>query len=311
VNSSRNYLLLFLALTTLGGAVLAWNQHLEIIKLNGALLEQGLDAQRQQHEFEDKLAAARAASAQAAKNTAEAQSNDQRPRGQFGRFANMQAMMNDPKFAKLIALQQKAALDSSYAPLFKQLTQQLNLSPAQLAAFQNLLVQKQNAARDVITAARDQGLDPATDRAEISQLVTQSNAEIDQQIQTTLGPDAFAQYQSYEQTLPQRNTVNQVQLSLSYTSSPLTDQQAQQLIQVLASNSDKTYNPTGFRALNGGNATSPITDQDIALASSFLAQDQIAALQQEQQVQQAQAAIRAAARQNGAAAANGGQPAGR
>ena len=100
----------------------------------------------------------------------------------------MRAMMNDPNFVKYMELQQRSRLDSTYGPLFKQLTQQLNLSPAQLAAFQNLLVEKQSAARDAIVAARDQGLDPRADRGEINQLVTQSNAEIDQQIQATLGP---------------------------------------------------------------------------------------------------------------------------
>ncbi len=217
----------------------------------------------------------------------------------------------------------KAALDSSYAPLFKQLTQQLNLSPTQLAAFQNLLVQKQDAARDVITAARDQGLNPGTDRAAITQLIAQSNAEIDSQIQSTLGPDGYAQYQGYEQTLPQRNTVNQLQQSLSYTGTPLQDAQAQQLIQLLAANAPQNNNnPTNMRTLlNGNNATSRITDADITQAQGILSSTQVAALQQLQQQQQAQAElqrqIRAAAQQGSAAAPAGtaattvSQPAGR
>jgi hypothetical protein len=300
VNSPRNYLLAFLALTTLGGAVLAWNQHLEVIKLRTALEEKELDAQLQQREFDTKVAALRASAAASAKARAAAAQNsadDQRQRFRNGRFANMQALMNDPQFVKLMALQEKARLDSSYAPLFKQLTQQLNLSPAQLAAFQNLLVQKQDAARDVLAAARDQGLDLRTDRAEIGQLVTQSNTEIDNQIESTLGSDAYAQYQSYEQTLPQRNTVNQIQQSLSYTSSPLTDSQAQQLIQTLAANAPPTHNnnPTSIRALTVGtnNLTSPITPAAIAAAQTFLSPSQIAALVNQQAVQQASAAISA------------------
>jgi len=259
VTSLRNYLLFFLALATLGGAILAWNQHLEIIKLNAALQEKDLDAQLHQHEFESKLATAQAkASAKAAKHADEASqdsSDDQRPRGRFG---NMRAMMNDPDFVKIMALQQKARLDSSYGPLFKQLTQQFNLSPAQLAAFQNLLAEKQNAARDAIAAARDQGV---TDRAEIGALVGQSNADIDQQIQATLGPGGYTQYQGYEQTLPERNTVNQIQQSLSYTNTPLTGQQAQELLQYLVDNnaSPNNSNPTSLRTLrDGGNPISLI-----------------------------------------------------
>jgi hypothetical protein len=306
VNSPRNYLLIFFVLATLGGAALAWNQHLELIKLRAELQEKDLDAQLHQHQLEGKLAALRAgASAKAAASADEAQQNP--GDDQNARFAAMRALRNNPEFLKLLALQQKAQLNNSYAPLFKQLAQQLNLSPAQIAAFQNLLVQKQDAARDVLSAARDQGLDPRTDRAAITQLMTQSNAEIDSQIQSTLGDAAFAQYQAYEQTLPQRNTVNQVAQSLSFTNSPLSDSQAQQLIQVMADNSNQnTFNPTSFRALlTGTTPSSPITDAEITQASSFLSPDQIAALQQEQQAQRAQAEIQRQLR----AAAQGTAPA--
>ena len=273
VTSPRNYLLLFLALTTLGGVILAWNQHLELIQLHAELEQKDLDAQLHQHEFDTKLAAAQASAnklaAKRADEAAQNSSNDQRPRGRFG---NMQALMNDPKFVKLMALQQKAALNSSYAPLFKQLARQLALSPAQMDALQNLLVQKQIAARDVITAARDQGLDPRTDRAEIGQLVAQSNDEIDQQIQATLGPDGFAQYQNYEQTLPERNTVTLLQQMLSYTNTPIPDQDVQSIIDLLASDAPKSdSNPTNPRALFGGdNRTAPIPEADVAPIAKLL-----------------------------------------
>jgi hypothetical protein len=306
VTSSRNYLLVFLVLTTLGGAVLAWNQHLEIIKLNAALQEKDLDAQLHQREFDTKFAALQAkAHKNAAANdntTSQNPADDQRQRGGFG---NMRAQMNDPQFAQFMALQQKARLDSTYGPLFKQLTQQLNLSPAQLAAFQNLLTEKQNAARDVFAAARDQGLDPATDRAEIGQLVAQSNAEIDQQIQSTLGPDGFAQFQSYEQTLPERNTVNQIQQSLSYTSTPLTDAQYQQLLPwVIANAPPKASNPTSPRVLlGGGNPISLLPPTAFQNPPPFLYPSQIPALKPYIKSSGAQPA--------GAAPTTGSPPAGR
>ena len=259
MNSSRGYLLIFLALTTLGGAALAWKQHLEVIALRAALQAKDWEvqhAQQHQDDLESKLAALRA-SAKAATAAGQTPPDDQRPRG---RFANMQALMNDPKFAQLLDLQEKARLDSTYAPLFKQLAQQLGLTPAQIAAFQNLLVQKQDAARDVLTAARDQG----ADHAEINQLMAQSNAEIDSQIAATLGPDGFNQYQNFEQTLPERNTVNEIQNSLTYSGTPLTDQQVQQVIQILAADANKSYNPTSVRALNNPNLNSPITPAEMA-----------------------------------------------
>jgi hypothetical protein len=274
VNPTRSYLLIFLALTTLGGAALAWKQHLEVIALRAALQAKDWEvqhAQQHQDDLESKLAALRA-SAKAAATARPASADDQRPRGRFG---NMQALMNDPKFVQLMALQEKARLDSTYAPLFKQLAQQLGLTPAQIAAFQNLLVQKQDAARDVITAARDQG----ADRSEISQLMAQSNAEIDSQIAATLGPDGYSQYQNFEQTLPERNTVNEIQTSLGISGTPLTDQQVQQVIQILAADANKTFNPTSGRALNNPNINSPITPAEMAqIAGLGLSPQQISTI---------------------------------
>ncbi|HTB81643.1 MAG TPA: hypothetical protein VK717_12230 [Opitutaceae bacterium] len=322
----RSYLLAFFAITTFVLATMVWTQHLDLISLRDgdklsdaerdALQRKVLLAEKHQHELEDELAALRAKNAEKAladgEGAADSTSAPQNAgrRGQNGRFANMQALMNDPKFAKLLALQQKAQLDSRYAALFKQ----LGLSPAQVDAFKNLLLQKQNAARDVLTAARDQGLDPRTDRTTINQLIAQSNAEADSQIEAALGATAFQQYQSFEQTLPQRSTVNQLQQSLSYTGTPLQDTQAEQLVQLLASNASKTSNPTSLRALQGGGGPfgaqgAPITDQEITQAQGLLSQPQIAALQQIQQQQQAQAQmmqlLRSAAQQNRGAAPAG------
>ena len=326
MTSPRNYLLVFLALTTLGGAALAWRQHLQLVALRAdslssaerdALQKKILDAQKRQHELEDELAASRAsarAGAKAAANNAASQNSadDQRQRNQFGRFANMQARMNDPQFVKLMALQEKARLDSTYAPLFKQLTQQLNLSPDQLAAFQNLLTEKQNAARDVLIAARDQGLNPGTDRAEINQLMTQSIAEIDNQIQSSLGPDGFAQYQNYEHTLPERNTVSQLQQSLSYTSAPLTDSQAQQIINILAAHAPpSTTNPTSPRRLLGGENQPMLIPPDIvSQITPILSPSQIPALGPYIRPAASRPAA-AASPPAGAVPTTGGQPAGR
>src|SRR4051812_32869569 len=63
-----------------------------------------------------------------------------------GRFG---ALLANPEMQKLMAVQQKGALDSRYSSLFKQ----LNLSPADLEKFKNLLVEKQSAAMDVMAAA--------------------------------------------------------------------------------------------------------------------------------------------------------------
>ncbi|HZP59201.1 MAG TPA: hypothetical protein VFB27_02675, partial [Opitutaceae bacterium] len=275
----RNYLIGLFALTTVGLAAVAWTQYFDLIKLrNGDTLaaaersdwqKKVWAAEKRVHELEDEVDALRAQSgpkaaaddpASASGPAAPDATGPNRPgRGPNARFNNFQAMMNDPQFAKLMSLQQKGMLDSRYAPLFKDLA----LTPAQLDQFKNLLLEKQNAARDVLLSARDQGLSPRSDRDTINALIQQSNADIDNQIQSALGPQGYAQYQNYEQTLPQRNTVNQLEQSLSYTSTPLTDAQANQLVQILAAAAPQNGNNAngGLRSLfNGAGGTARITD---------------------------------------------------
>ena len=47
-------------------------------------------------------------------------------------------------------------------------------------------------------------------------------------LKAVLGDAGFNQMQNYEQTMPQRNVVNQLQQRLSYTDTPLSQAQADQ-----------------------------------------------------------------------------------
>ena len=221
---------------------------------------------------------------------------DQRPGNLFNRFNQM---MDNPEAQRLLAIQQKASLDSKYSALFRS----LHLTPDQLEKFKSLLVEKQNAVIDVMAAARAQGVTGAANRAELTQMIQSAQAEVDTTILNTLGAPAFSQYQNFEQTLPQRNTVGQLDARLSYTDQPLTPQQTDQLVQILASNSPapKAAAATGAVAATGvggrlggvfGTGNAPITDAAVAQAQSVLAPTQVQALQQLQQEQQAQAALR-------------------
>jgi RNA polymerase-binding transcription factor DksA len=198
--------------------------------------------------------------------------------------------MASPQFQRLMAIQQKGMLDGVYAPLFKA----LNLSPQQLEQFKNLMVQRQQAAMDAVQAAREQGINPRSDPAAFQQAVAQAQATVDSQIQATLGDAGYAQYQQYQATLPQRNTVNQLEQSLSYTATPLTGDQASQLVQILAQaapspgSASGQGNPMaalfpGGGPMGGGGAG--ITEQAVTLAQGVLSAPQLQALQQLQQQQ--------------------------
>src|SRR5579871_841179 len=116
-------------------------------------------------------------------------------------------MADNPEFQRLLAIQAKARISQTYGALFKS----LNLSPDQLAQFQTLLADKQQAMMDVMAAARDQGINPRTDPDGFKSLMSQAVSQADANIQQALGDAAYQQYQQYQQTLPERNVVNSLQ----------------------------------------------------------------------------------------------------
>jgi len=313
VKSNRNFFIAVLALFLVGSSVLALKQYQELIALraklsadNSADLQKRLaKAMDELKSLRDKMATSQTRKADgSADDSADANSGaggDQGGRRNRG-FDAFREAMNNPQFQKLMAMQAKAQLDSRFAPLFKELAQS-GLSPAQIDQFKNLLVQKQQAMVDAYQAAREQGINPRQDPAAFKQIVTDAQASIDQQIQSQLGPTAFSQFDSYQKTLPDRNVTTSLQQSLSYSSAPLTDDQANSLIQILAQNQPQKSNANngggggmmggggpggGMGMLMGGNQTATITNQAIQAAQGVLSQPQIDALVQMQQTQQAQ-----------------------
>ena len=223
-------------------------------------------------------------------------------------------MMDRPEAARLMALQQKAQVDSRYADLFKK----LGLPPDKLAQFKSLLADRLSAPIDVLAAASQQGINPIQDPQAFRQLVQGTQAEIDGKIQALLDPGAYTQYQDYVQTEPQRAVVNQLQQSLSYTDTPLTPAQADQLVQILAETAPARgagsaagatvayVNRTGGTAGGpvafamavpppdggGGAGASLVSNDAITRAESVLSTPQVQALQQIQQQQQAASQLR-------------------
>ena len=313
----KNGLLILLLLTTISGGVAAFRfygdlqrlrlEHAGLADAERAGLRQRLwAAEKLKNSLAAELASLRASPGRARAQDGPPAGDDgppgMGPRGDGfrGRGAAFAALRNDPEFVKLMTLQQKAGLDAHYAQLFKSLGQ--NLTPAQLDQFKNLLAEKQMAAMDVMTTAREQGLNPRDpdSREQIDQLMKQTQSQVDSQIQQTLSPSDFAQYQAYEQTMPERNTVNQLAQSLSYTGTPLQDSQLQQLIAVLAANAPASGQAgPGMGALLGRPAI--ITDADITAATPFLNPDQIKSMQQLQATQQAQRQMWQLMRNGGAA----------
>jgi hypothetical protein len=287
-----------------GVAALAWHQYRELINLraqladgdNATLKKQLADARKTIKSLQDRMLAMRGrrGGADVADSDGDNQAANEARRG--GRFGGFAAMAGNPEFQKLMSIQMKGRIVQTYGALFKS----LNLSPEQLSQFEGLLADKQQAMMDVMQAAREQGVSPRTDPDGFKNLVNQAVSQSDASIQQALGDAGFQQYQQYQQSLPERNTVNSLQQSLSYTQTPLTDDEANQLIGLLQQTQpQRAGNGTagtnnggdggpGIMSLINGGGTAKVTDEALTQASGVLSAPQISALQQIQQQQQAQ-----------------------
>ncbi|HZZ20889.1 MAG TPA: hypothetical protein VFE25_16055 [Opitutaceae bacterium] len=314
MNSNKNYLLVFLSLVVVGLALVIWSEYTQMVKLRAQLADIDSAALKRElasdkktiKSLEERLAAMRGRRG-GAEGPAEAGEGpgeggpDRRPGGRFGAFA---ALSGNPEFQKLLAIQMKGRLGATYGALFKS----LNLSPEQLSQFQGLLADKQQAMMDTMQAAREQGINPREDPDGFKALMTQAVAQTDQNIQQMLGDAGFQQYQQYQQTLPERNTVNSLQQSLSYTQTPLTDDESNAMVNLLAQTQPAragngtagattgTPGPNLMAMMNGG-GTAKVTADTIAQASTVLTAPQVSALEQIQQQQQAQQQIQQMMRQ--------------
>lgn len=201
-------------------------------------------------------------------------------------------LLNSPEVQQLMALQQKAGLDGRYAALFKR----LNLNPADLEKFKNLLVEKQAVIGDVMAAARSQGLRGSDSRDEIRVLVEDAQAQVDDSIRTTLGEAVYSQYKNFEATMPQRAVVDQLTRRLSYSPAPLTETQGEQLVQILATaggaptSGSRRSAPAGGLIGSAGRGVQ-ITNEAIVQAQGVLTPVQVSALESLKQEQQAGARL--------------------
>lgn len=341
MKSSKTYLVVILLCTTVGGAAFAWKQYQELIQLRAAAL--GTDeradlqkklwaAEKRAKDLADQLAALRnrGSGEEALVEGGDPTNPDNANRrnrgpggqgGQGGRGGDFLAALQKPEIQRLLATQQKAALDARYAGLFKS----LNLTPAQLDKFKNLLVEKQTSMMDVMTAAREQGINPRMDPKGFQTLMAGTQAEIDASIKAAIGDQAFDKYKNYDQTAPQRGTTDQLSQRLSYTGAPLTAEQSAAMLQILsqtapartgagtATGATVSANVTvvadgggrgggpGMNFMMGAGAgpttSTPITDATIAMAQGVLSAPQLDALKQLQTEQQAQQKIAEAMRQ--------------
>jgi hypothetical protein len=285
VHSPKNYLIALLALTTVGGAYLAWRQHGELEQLRTAAMNKGeratlqkrvWDLERNNKQLNDRLAAS-SRPGHSADPVAGGPPTDARAEGRPGRgTANslqqleaMRDLIAKPEFQALMSVQQKARVDALYAPLFKN----LNLTPEQTEKLKTILADRQTTLQDVASAAREQGIDPRRDPEGFKKLMESTQADINASIKSVLGVSGYSQFENYEKTLPQRNVVSQLQQRLSYTDTPLTSSQAEQLVQILAANTPARPAATSGNASQIQPPTPPLGGPDGGMMTFTRGQD--------------------------------------
>jgi hypothetical protein len=194
------------------------------------------------------------------------------------RFATRMAeLMKDPDFAEAWKIQQAARIDERYGALFKQ----LNLAPDKLAALKALLVERENAGREVFASAAASGLDPRKqeNREQLRKLSEDLRNEVNANIKATVGDTTYAALDAYQATGPQRNAVKDFAETLSYSGAPLSSAQSEQLTKILT----ETGKKSGRDVL--------VTEATITRATGVLSSTQVEALKQLQTEQQAQIVV--------------------
>ncbi len=338
----KNVLLLVLGVGCIAAGGLAWQQRLELTRLRAGAEHGGgqadrdatiVDLQRRNRDLMTALAAVRAeekialasgsetpravsgalAGASALPTVVNGKPTDGAPGGKRDEDLELlSALADTPEFQKLLAVQQRGKMEEKYSGLFKR----LQLAPDDLARVQRLLTDRESAFGDALLAARAQGLDGKQARQVASDVARASQKEITASLRTALGLEGFNQLQNFERTAPQRETVGQLAQRLSYTTAPLSEQQQNQLVRVLASGEPKTdangavvLNKNGTAktqpaasvgslpgtvsgfGLGASTGTTLISNNVVTSAQSFLSPAQVSALQRLQQEQQAQQSI--------------------
>jgi acyl-CoA synthetase (AMP-forming)/AMP-acid ligase II len=285
---AKNYVIAFLACTTLGAAALVVqtrqqladvrdNPSLEIKRSDIIVAAAPAPLSVTPPVLPAALPDAPVADDPAAERLEPGQGRGQRGGGQFS--AQMAELMQDPEFAAAMKLEQEARLDARYGALFKQ----LNLPPAQLAELKALLAEREAAGRDVWMTAREQGLDPRANRDQLRELSASLQDEVNANIKANLGETVYNALETYNATSPQRETVAIFERRLQY-SQPLNSAQSAQLTTILAN--------TG--TVSGRNVL--ITDATISQAAGVLTSDQLTDLRAQQAEQQARLLIEAKTR---------------
>jgi hypothetical protein len=204
------------------------------------------------------------------------------------KMQGISTLMQDPLFIRALVSHQRTLLDDRFAELFRDLA----LTPQELEKIRGLLIEKQNSALDVLMLSRGD-IDLSVASSEVNAAADMARSEVDAAIELTLGPERYRMFKRYEETLPQRATVDQLAQRLSYSDSPLRSEQAEALVDLMVKTGgvvkaalpgvSLVVNPETQQAVpivHGMEKSSQITDAVLIESQSVLEPQQVLAFRQ-------------------------------
>ena len=205
-------------------------------------------------------------------------------------------LLGNAEFYQALGLHRQAALDARFAGLYRQLA----LSADELATFKRLLAEKENVALEVVAVSETQPDGPLPPE-QLEASVGAARAVVENAIRASLGSERYAVYREYEQTLPQRALVAQLEQRLSYSPAPLTHAQAEVLVRIFVAHAPaapvapaaavvvSADASTAVPVLQTDSPAARVSDAAIAESQTVLAPAQLVALRELQIEQQATA----------------------
>lgn len=316
-SKSKNIVVILLVLAVGGLGFISWNQYRELLGLRNssisesdlaALRQQLLDAESRARQLQAQLAAAgngtaddavaadAADAAAAGPGARGGRGGQQGGRGGAAQNAELQALLQTPEAIRLSLTQQKAQYSIQYAALFRS----LGLPADKVDQLTSLMADRANIQQDLQAAALAAGINPQDDPAAFRDLVASEQGAVDTQIQALLGADAYAQYQTFQNTMNRRTEVASFQEIMTTAGVPMDAAQVEALVAALATND--TGNTGGGRGGFGGGGgrggfgggggggnlnVSNVSERNMTAAATVLNPTQLAVLQAVRDEQQA------------------------
>lgn len=186
----------------------------ELLAAQAAKVEQEQSAAALREKLETAQAESAANAGAAAKLTVALTNQVQATDATNAKPANAFAeMFKNPEMREMIKNQQKTVMggmiDKNYADFFKS----MNLTPEQQQAMKDLLLEKMLGNADLGMEMMSGEMD-AEKRSELTKKMKETADAINQQLKDMLGAENYAQFETYEKTVPDRMALEQLRTQL-------------------------------------------------------------------------------------------------